>query len=42
LYYAIFKKFKEHNVEIPYPHRDILIRNFEEIRKSVKKTDAAN
>jgi small-conductance mechanosensitive channel len=42
LYYAIFRKFKEHNVEIPYPHRDILIRNFEEIRKSVKKTDAAN
>lgn len=23
LYYAIFKKFKEHNVEIPFPQRDL-------------------
>jgi small-conductance mechanosensitive channel len=26
LYYAIFKKFKEHQVEIPYPQRDIHIK----------------
>ncbi|HPE34665.1 MAG TPA: mechanosensitive ion channel [Bacteroidales bacterium] len=25
LYYAIFEKFKEHNIEIPYPQRDIHI-----------------
>ena len=42
LYYAIFKKFKEHNIEIPYPHRDILIRNLDEIKKYVKKNDASN
>jgi len=27
LYYAIFKKFRENNIEIPYPHRDIVIQN---------------
>ncbi|MFN6943606.1 MAG: mechanosensitive ion channel family protein [Cytophagaceae bacterium] len=27
LYYAIFKKFKEHNIEIPYPQRDLHLRS---------------
>ena len=27
LYYSIFEKFKEHNVEIPYPQRDLHIRS---------------
>jgi small-conductance mechanosensitive channel len=27
LYYAIFKKFKEHQVEIPYPQRDIHMKS---------------
>lgn len=29
LYFEIFKKFKENGIEIPYPHRDIVIRNDE-------------
>jgi len=31
IYYAVFKKFKEHNIEIPYPQRDLHIKN-EEIK----------
>ena len=27
LYYAIFKKFKEHNIEIPYPQRDVHLKS---------------
>jgi small-conductance mechanosensitive channel len=27
LYYAIFKKFKDHNVEIPFPQRDLHLRS---------------
>lgn len=27
LYYAIFKKFKEHNIEIPFPQRDLHLRS---------------
>jgi len=27
LYYAIFKKFKEHGVEIPYPQRDVHLKS---------------
>ncbi|WP_224998879.1 mechanosensitive ion channel family protein [Cesiribacter sp. SM1] len=27
LYYAIFKKFKDHNIEIPFPQRDLHIKN---------------
>lgn len=27
LYYAIHKKFKEHDIEIPYPQRDLHIRS---------------
>jgi small-conductance mechanosensitive channel len=42
LYYAIFKKFRELGIEIPYPHRDIILRNFDEIKKMVKNTDASN
>ena len=35
LYYAIHKKFKEHNIEIPYPQRDLHLRSgFEPIQKN--------
>lgn len=27
LYYSIFEKFKEHNIEIPFPQRDVHIKN---------------
>jgi len=27
LYFAIHKKFKEHNIEIPYPQRDLHLRS---------------
>lgn len=27
LYYAIFKKFKDHDIEIPFPQRDLHIKN---------------
>lgn len=27
LYYALFKKFKEHNIEIPFPQRDLHLRS---------------
>lgn len=27
LYYAIFKKFKEHDIEVPYPQRDLHIKS---------------
>jgi len=37
LYYVIFKKFKEAGIEIPYPHRDIILRNLDEIKKLVKE-----
>jgi len=42
LYYAIFKKFKEYNIEIPYPHRDIVIRNLDEIKTLVQKKNDSN
>ena len=29
VYYAAFKKFKEHNIEIPFPQRDLHIKNEE-------------
>ncbi len=29
LYYAVFKAFREHNVEIPFPQRDIHIKSGE-------------
>jgi len=29
LYYAVFKKFKENGIEIPYPQRDLHIKNTE-------------
>ena len=29
IYYAVFKKFKEHNIEIPFPQRDLHIKNEE-------------
>ena len=31
IYYATFKKFKEHDIEIPFPQRDLHIKN-EEIK----------
>jgi small-conductance mechanosensitive channel len=34
LYYAIHKKFKEHNIEIPYPQRDLHLRSGFEQPKS--------
>jgi len=37
LYYVILKKFKEAGIEIPYPHRDIILRNLDEIKKFVKE-----
>lgn len=33
LYYEIFKKFRENNIEIPFPQRDVLIRNFDDALK---------
>ncbi len=29
IYYAVFEKFKKHNVEIPFPQRDLHIKNTE-------------
>ena len=29
IYYAVFEKFKEHNIEIPFPQRDLHIKNTE-------------
>ncbi len=37
LYYEIFAKFKEHNVEIPFPQRDIHLKS--EFEKVVDKTE---
>jgi small-conductance mechanosensitive channel len=37
LYYEIFKKFKEHNVEIPFPQRDIHLKS--DFEKVVEKTE---
>ncbi|MBS4060503.1 MAG: mechanosensitive ion channel family protein [Bacteroidetes bacterium] len=35
LYYAIFKKFKEHNIEIPFPQRDLHLKSgFEKNEKA--------
>ena len=27
IYFAVFKKFKENNIEIPYPQRDVHIKS---------------
>ncbi len=40
LYYEIFKKFRENNIEIPFPQRDVLIKNFKEIEKNSPKNDS--
>jgi len=42
LYYAIFKKFRETGIEIPYPHRDIILRNLDDLKKQLKNTDDPN
>lgn len=35
LYYSIFKKFKEHGVEIPFPQRDLHLKSdFKEVREA--------
>ncbi len=34
LYYEIFKKFRENEVEIPFPQRVVLLRNFNDILKN--------
>jgi small-conductance mechanosensitive channel len=37
LYYAIFKKFKEHKVEIPYPQRDLhMVSGFEKVAQKTE------
>lgn len=37
LYYEIFRKFKEHNVEIPFPQRDIHLKSgFEKVVDKIK------
>ena len=37
LYYEIFKKFKEHNVEIPFPQQDIHLKSgFEKVVDEIK------
>ncbi len=40
LYYEIFKKFRENNIEIPFPQRDVLIRNFKDVTKNYSKNDS--
>lgn len=40
LYYAIFKKFSDEGIEIPYPHRDIKIRNLNELKKTMNDNDS--
>ena len=40
LYYEIFKKFRENKIEIPYPHRDIIIRNPKDITKFSSSNDS--
>jgi small-conductance mechanosensitive channel len=42
LFYAIFKKFKENGIEVPYPHRDIYIRNYDKMKKSLSNSDDPN
>ena len=37
LYYEIFKKFKEHNIEIPFPQRDIHLKS--ELKKESDQFD---
>ena len=38
LYYEIFRKFKEHNVEIPFPQRDIHLKSgFEKVVDKIDK-----
>jgi small-conductance mechanosensitive channel len=38
LYYEIFRKFKEHNVEIPFPQRDIHLKSgFDQVIDRVEK-----
>ncbi len=36
---SIWKKFKENGIEIPYPQRDVFVKNFAEFVPEVKKKD---
>lgn len=42
LYYAIFSKFKQHNVEIPFPQRDLHVRSGELSVFTKKENGLAN
>lgn len=39
LYFAIFKKFKENNIEIPFPQRDLHLKSgFDESVKGINQS----
>ncbi len=40
LYYAIFEKFKEHGIEIPFPQRDIHVRDWVKMEAESKESAA--
>ncbi len=42
LYYAIFVKFKEHGIEIPFPQRDLHVRSGELMVSNKKENGQAN
>ncbi len=40
LYYEIFKKFSEHNIEIPYPQHDLHLKSgFDKLADALKKSE---
>ena len=40
LYYEIFRQFRDQKIEIPYPQRDVLIRNFKDVIKNTSTDDS--
>lgn len=38
LYYAVFKKFQEHHIDIPFPQRDVHIK-YKELPKSIQEKE---